>query len=110
MNPRGDSGVGDIVTFFGDVFVVGTFGITVIVPVVGLHTTHSYIRCLASKSRAPVCLHIHFGLCGCFTDMRPCKGFTVISMGLILAQLIVFLMSYVLCLMYGYSKVSSRLL
>jgi hypothetical protein len=60
---------------------VGTPGITVIVPVVGLHTIHSYIRCLASKMRAPACLHIHFGLSGSFTDTSPCKGFTVISIG-----------------------------
>ena len=88
---------------------------------VGLHTIHSYIRCLASKSLAPVCRHIHFGLCGCFTETRPCKGFTVTSMGLILVELILYVISYVLCLMYyvlcimyyilcikhGHSKVSS---
>ena len=62
--------------------MVGTFGRTVIVPVVGLHTMHSYIRFLESKSLASRCLHIHLGLCGFFTETRPCKGFTVISIGL----------------------------
>lgn len=52
LNPLGDSGVGETVTFFGDVLVVGTLGITVIVPRVGLHAAHWYIRCLASMSIA----------------------------------------------------------
>jgi len=40
LNPLGESGVGEIVTFFGEVFVVGTLGMTVIVPMVGLHAAH----------------------------------------------------------------------
>ena len=75
---------GETVTFFGDCFVfVVTFGITVIVPVVELHSIQRYIQSSLSISAASGCLHIHLGL-GTFFRFglgatSPCRGFWTIS-------------------------------